>query len=387
MATAIDHFYTQLESVRANIREQIESAIDSLIEKQTKLINRLETEYLSQLTEYKVTDNTNQSNEISIRGVNKDGRTELTTIRFQLNQDVYDNLQNIGQFVTNTTVLSDYALREPVIPDYQTKTNPVISCFKKNETNSPVLGEFKSPWGLAIEPNSGNIYISDRSHYCVQVFNPDTKFLYKFSQEMGGPVGICFSHNRVLVCQWGKNYITAHSLTGEVLKKVGKKGVGKLEFNSPWGIAASCGDLFVCERENDRVQVLTENLGFKSFLGEGELKDPRDVKVTSNEVYVLDAHNPCMHIYNLTDYQLIRSIISLKSQISNPYFFDLDRENNIIISDAANQCIYIFSNTGVLIHRIGELLEVLKDIMAVVIDKNGRICCVSGCSQGVFNIF
>ena len=393
MATAGEYFYTQLESVRSNIHESIENAISSLREKESSLfteLDRLEENYASYITE-KIYDGKsikNQPNEVSFHLLNKEGKTELTTVSFLLNQSVFNNLSKIGDLITNTTVLTDYALCKPVIPDYKTKIKSLKSCCKKNESNSPVLKEFKSPWGLAIHPNTGNIYISDRSHYCIQVFDSDTKFLFKFSNEMGGPVGICFSSNRVLVCQWGKNYITVHSMLGEVLKKFGKKGIGELEFNSPWGIAAGEGEVLICERENNRVQILTDSLDFRFFLGEDMLQDPRDVKSTTNEIYVLDTADPCIHVFTRIGYDYIRSFISLGSQISNPYFFDLDPADNIILSDAGNHRIFIFSNTGLLLHTIGELLgDVLKDVMGVVIDKTGFIFCVSGYPQGVLNIF
>lgn len=393
MATAGDYFDLQLESIRSDIHDSIEDAILSLREKESNLyieLERLEREHRSQILEKSYDDKIykNQPNKISMYLLNKEGKTELTTVSFLFNQDLFKNLSNIGDLVVTTTVLSDYAMCKPVTPDYRTKVHTVKSCCKKNESNTPALTEFKSPWGLAIDPNTGNIYIADRSHYCIQVFDSETNFLFKFSNEMGGPVGICFSCDRVLVCQWGKNYITVHSLTGEVLKKIGKKGIGELEFNSPWGIAAGVDEILICERENNRVQVLSDSLDFKFFLGEDSLQDPRDVKLTTNEVYVLDTADPCIHVFSRIGFDFVRSFISLGSQISNPYFFDIDPADNIILSDAGSRKIFIFSSTGQLLHSIGELLaDVLKDVMGVAVGKTGLIFCVSGCAQGVLNIF
>ena len=392
MATAAENYFSQFDSVRSKIHVSIETAIKLLREKEYFLINQLgelQDQYASQTT---AQDNT--ATEIALvpsdeNTIRVNNRNELTTISFVFNHGFYKQIEEIAKLEISTT-------QKPVCkrttPDYTAKISPVISCCKKNETNAPVLGEFKTPWGLAIEPNSGNIYISDRSHYCVQVFNPDCKFLYKFSQEMGGPVGICFLRNRVVICQWGKNYITAHDLNGLLLKKVGRKGTGELEFNSPWGIAASdvTGNVYVCERENNRVQILTESLEFKTLLGEDKLQEPRDVKLTMDEVYILDTRNPCIHVYNQRELTQVKSLISLGigGLVSNPYFFEIDTDRNLIISDAGNRCITIISNTAVLIHRIGENLEeILTEVMAVAMDTNGMVFSVSGNSKGMLNIF
>ena len=142
MATAGGYFYSQLESVRSSIHESIENAISSLREKEASLyteLDRLEEEYTS-LTLEKTYDKSYQNpNEISFHLLNKEGKTELTTVIFQLNQVVFNNLSNIGDLVTFTSVLSDYALCKPVVPDYRTKIKSLKSCCKKNESNSPVF--------------------------------------------------------------------------------------------------------------------------------------------------------------------------------------------------------------------------------------------------------
>ena len=393
MATAIDSYSSQFETIRSNIHVSIESAMKLLREKEYSLINQLESlqsEYSSRTADSEIA--LQPTDEIVIRVNNTNKQTEITTISFVFNQLLFSSqIEEIAKLEITTRIVSQYSANKHTV-DYTTKILPVMSCFKKNLTNKPALGEFKTPWGLAIEPNSGNIYISDRSHYCVQVFNHDCKFLYKFSQDMGGPVGMCFSQNRIIISHWGKNYITSHDLNGLLLKKVGKKGSGELEFNSPWGIAASdvTGNVYVCERENNRVQILTESFEFNTFLGEGLFQEPRDVKLTKNEIYVLDTHNPCMHVYDQREHTLVRSFVSLGigALVNNPYFFAIDTESNVIISDAGNRCISIISNAGVIIHRIGESIEeVLTEVMAVAIDTDGMIFSVSGNSKGILNVF
>ena len=282
MATASNSNTSHFETIRSKIHVSIESAIKLLRDRETSLINQLDTlqtEYPSQTAEIIL-----QSSDETILRVNNTNKQ--IDICYKFNEQLYRGIEGIAKLEIRTRTVT--VVNKQTIPDYTTKILPTKSCFKKNVTDTPVIGEFKTPWGLAIEPNSGNIYISDRSHYCVQVFDRDCKFLYKFSLEMGGPVGMCFSLNRIIITQWGKNYITAHDMKGLLLDKIGKKGNGELEFNSPWGITASdvTGDVYICERENHRVQILNESLEFKMFLGEGEFKEPRDVKLTKDEISV-----------------------------------------------------------------------------------------------------
>ena len=99
---------------------------------------------------------------------------------------------------------------------------------------------------------------------------------------------------------------------------------------------------------------MTEELKFHSMLGIGVLNRPRDVKVTRDRVLVLDRSDLCLSVFN-SDHVLTNRIITrgFDGQILSSFSFDLDRENNIIMSYYAN-CVTVFHQDGVLIHKFGK---------------------------------
>ncbi|KAI6659834.1 hypothetical protein LOD99_10588 [Oopsacas minuta] len=82
-------------------------------------------------------------------------------------------------------------------------------------------------------------------------------------------------------------------------------------------------------------------------LTEQKIRRPRDIKLTSDEEYVLCTDNPCIHVFSHTGERL-RSLISMGSQmeITTPHFFCLDPAGNILIRDFTSKAIKIFSKEG-----------------------------------------
>ena len=117
------------------------------------------------------------------------------------------------------------------------------------------------------------------------------------------------------------------------------------------------GDVLVADRDNDRVSVFSKDLIFISNIGIGQLKCPRDVKLTPySVVVVLDESHKCVHFYS-EDGHFLNTCISQGQGpdclVYQPSFFCLDLAGNIIISDRASHRIRIFSQTEQLIHTIG----------------------------------
>ncbi len=88
----------------------------------------------------------------------------------------------------------------------------------------------------------------------------------------------------------------------KLLKQVGKQGKGQVEFDRPNGIWVINDYLFVCERDNHRIQVLTlPDFNFVGFVGESQLIRPYGLSVlktnNSYSVYVTDQFEVDNHIY------------------------------------------------------------------------------------------
>ena len=123
------------------------------------------------------------------------------------------------------------------------------------------MGNSIEPCGLAVDKNTGNVYVAELGNCRIQKFDKDGRFL----------------------CKWGS------------------KGDKAGEFTSMDGFLPITldegGNLFVSDRENDRIQKFDADGRFICMWGsfgdkEGEFAKPSQVLVdTAGAVYVLDSLN------------------------------------------------------------------------------------------------
>ena len=270
---------------------------------------------------------------------------------------------------------------KPVVPDYKAKQLPTAYCCKKS-SQQKAPGELNGPRGIAVHYKTGNIYIADVNNHRVQVFTCNGDYLFMFDEKMNKPLGICITHNRVLVTQFSGDCINMYELEGKLIKSVGSEGSGEAQFNYPYGLSVSdrTNNIYVCDRNNNRVQILTEDLKFHSMLGIGAFNHPRDIKVTRDRVLVLDQSDTCLFVFDSNHILTNRLITSgTGKQTTNPFCFDIDREYNIIMSDLGNHCVYVFNQEGEEIHRIGKEGQGVGEFIepwGIALDNTGRIVTV-----------
>ena len=212
----------------------------------------------------------------------------------------------------------------------------------------------------------------------MKVFDDSYKIIYKFGDEEGEgkmdkPQGLSIHGNNILISQYN-HCILNYQLNGKFISRIGKYGQGKLEFNYPRGLTFDHnGDLYICDYNNNRVQILTQEFVFKDQFEHNSLKKPLDVKLTRRYICIVDESNPCLHLF---DYNLIlqKSVLSRGAglQLTNPLSCYIDSSDNILIPDNLGS-ICIFDPEFELIHTIS-----VSYPNAVTVDRHGRIIVVSG---------
>ena len=310
-----------------------------------------------------------------------------TSIEFKWDNLFETGIEQLGSIMLNSqTKISPTSIFpphvKPVVPDYKTKQLPTAYCCKKSSFFWKSPGELNSPRSLAIHYKTGNIYITDQGNHRVQVFSCNGDYLFMFSEKMNLPVGICISQNKVFVTQWSGHCINMYELEGKLIKSFGSKGNGETQFNYPLGLDVSDknNNIYVCDRSNHRIQILTEELKYHSVLGIDLLKSPRDVKVTQDRVLVLAENDPCMFVFN-SDHVLTNRLITRGDgkQTNYPCRFDIDKEYNIIMSDHSNHCVYVFNQEGEQIHKFGKEGQGIGELYhprGIALDNTGRIIVV-----------
>ncbi|MDH5228576.1 MAG: 6-bladed beta-propeller [Gammaproteobacteria bacterium] len=162
----------------------------------------------------------------------------------------------------------------------------------------------QKPLGVAVD-NARNIYVADAGHQAILVFNMLGHFKRTIGRNSGfsrlSDVVVSPSGDRVYAVDRGgidsdNHRITVFSQHGEMLFRIGQRGVGDGEFNHPIQAALDKqGNLYVLDAGNFRVQVFARDGRFLRAWGKpgkhlGNLARPRGLAVDNqNHVYVTDA--------------------------------------------------------------------------------------------------
>ena len=247
------------------------------------------------------------------------------------------------------------------------------------------------PLGVTVANNKGNIYIAVQSNNCVKVFDRIGKYLFKFGDnedegKMQHPCGVAICGDRIIISQ-GNHCILNYQLNGKFISRIGKQGNRQLEVNSPFGLTIneSNGDIYICHLHNNHIQILNEDLSFKSQFGKYTLESLYDVKLSKEYIFVIDVFNPCLLLFNY-NFILQKSVISRGEgmQVINPFYFFIDQTDNILISDCGSNSILIFNSQFQLFHKI----PVSDSPMRISIDNQGsNIIVVSHSAKDCLQIF
>ena len=169
--------------------------------------------------------------------------------------------------------------------------------------------EFSSPWGIAISPVTGHIYIADGGNNRIQVLNSDLTFAYTFgtkgsaSGQFNLPYGLAFDRRGLLYVTDHRNHCILTFNEGQFLSQIGKEGSGPGQLYYPTGIAIDDNDLlYVAEYENHRISIFNTNGQFvRSFGGcgsnPGKFNCPRNMIFAKRSLYVCDRNNKRLIVY------------------------------------------------------------------------------------------
>jgi DNA-binding beta-propeller fold protein YncE len=204
------------------------------------------------------------------------------------------------------------------------------------------------------------------------------------------------------------SYSGAHAINdlsvvdGSCRRVIGGSGDGPLGFNAPAQVCvAPDGFVFVADYGNHRVQVLTPDLAFHSFIGEGHLEYPAgvcanaDVVVVTEQagstvavfrrgdgallrrfgrkgsgdgalrrpcglcfmrgdrhVAVVDANNNRVSVFNIDDGEFIRHVGV--GVLGYPQGIAASSFDELVVADTRNKRLHVFSGTGDLLMSMGE---------------------------------
>ena len=270
-----------------------------------------------------------------------------------------------------------------VVPRYD-----LMRCIVAVGKKGIAPGELYDPRGVAIDENTGYIYVTEGIGSRVSVFSETGDFLNTFSQQgMNFPWGIALHRDNIYVTDLMSDSVFHFKmeLTIRHVATFGSvKGSSDEQLNDPRGLTVSTdGDVFVADCDNLRIKILDQSLRFKRHVTHQYMKNPLNVKLTRDEMYVLCDNSPCVLVLSHTG-EMTRSLVTRGNgmQMSDAYFFCLDAELNVLISDFRAHDVKIFSKDGTYLHTVGQEghergmlyhpkgIALTKDLNLVIVSNN-----------------
>jgi len=169
-------------------------------------------------------------------------------------------------------------------------------------------GALKSPIGIAVDAR-GVVFVSDVTLKRVYGFDPKGKLVLAIGkgEELPRPTGLAIdpATNRLYVSDTKLHKIRVYDAnTGAFVKEIGDRGTEEGKFNFPTNLFIRGDKLYVGDTGNFRVQILDLEGKFMKKIGQlgdrlGDLARPKGIGVDSDgHIYVVDAAFDNFQIFN-----------------------------------------------------------------------------------------
>ena len=249
---------------------------------------------------------------------------------------------------------------QPVDPT-DTHIYPSIDHLTAVAQSGRAPGKLWCPCSVAIDQAANRIYVAEGGYNFarVSIFSESGNYLNSYTHKhMKSLWGIAIHGNSVYVTDCEVHAVFHLKIKADLclVAKRGSRGSGIRQFNYPRQLSTSTnGDVYIADGDNHRIKILDSSLHPIRIVTHPSMHYPCDLKLTTEEMYVISTVDSfCVHVFTHTGHK-IRSLIPRGGRLGKqPFFFCIDAELNIIISDCSLNQIRIFSNVGDLLYTLGE---------------------------------
>ncbi|XP_077994390.1 E3 ubiquitin-protein ligase TRIM45-like [Glandiceps talaboti] len=302
--------------------------------------------------------------------------------------------KHVGEHALSIKVRNHHIQGSPVTVNVIRKKGLIYSFGKAGSED----GQFKGPWGIT-RTNSGRLLVCDRLNKRIQLFdwrtkqhhqtirfhslqfdkefNPvfaavginesifitDTdnsqiivcdengKLIRMFGKgELEMPFGIAISPttHRVYVVDLNTHCVKIYTQNGELIDTFGTKGTNDGQFGYPHAIAINKeGEVFVCDKGNNRVQVFDADGHFLYKFGSGDrVMQPVCLAIDKNDDLYVCYHNTNRILKFDSRGNLICRIDEDKDRLDLPsgvYVTDDEPYGQVVVADWGNNCVKVFA--------------------------------------------
>ena len=216
------------------------------------------------------------------------------------------------------------------------------------------ITDVKGPYGIAFNSRR-EMFISERGGHRISVFDFRGRKIRTFGpDQMISPAGIAIDEaDNVYVSSQDK--LQKFTSSGELIKCVGQKGSREGEFNDPRGITLYDNRVYICDRNNNRIQVFDQELNFirciSSYTCNITFNGPLDVKfdaagkmyvAETRRVQVIDINNHCIRTFGG----------DRMGKLSDPSALHIV-DKYMYVSDWSGHCIVVYETSGQFVTSFG----------------------------------
>jgi DNA-binding beta-propeller fold protein YncE len=138
--------------------------------------------------------------------------------------------------------------------------------------------------------------------------------------------------------------------TGKALRTMGGKGTAPLQFFKPHRVCITDDDVvFVADSGNNRIQVLTPQLGFYGFVGVGQLLAP--FGVCANEHVIVVSNTNCISVFQRSDGAFVRRF-GAGTLLGPLGLCFIGKTGQIAVANSGTDCVAVFTLEGKFIRYI-----------------------------------
>ena len=199
--------------------------------------------------------------------------------------------------------------------------------------------------------------------------SPFTVTVYPDPRHLGLPVrtvtGLDFphgvvinTHQEMIISERGAHRVSILDMMGEKIRSFGSLGQSPDQIRHPRGIATDDSNSIYVSSQ-DKVQKFTASGEFIKCIhqvGEKLLDNPHGVTLFENRVYICDANNHCIRVFDL-DLNYVQSIGSYgkgSGELMTPYDVKFDPAGNMYVVDYGKKNVQVMDTSGQFIRAFGQ---------------------------------
>ena len=232
------------------------------------------------------------------------------------------------------------------------------------------------PWGMALNSKQ-QLVVAERGGKKVTVYDKEGMKVQTITcEEFSYPSGIAVDKDdNIYVSDMVKCSLLKFSKEGKLMKVVGKKGTRPGEFSNLSMIKIIDDKLYVCDRGNNRVQILNTELEYVNSFGchgdgDGQFNWLNDIaQDRAGNLYVTDTNNKCVQVFDCKGQFL--SAFSGKGaaseQLNCPIGICVGSDQLLYVCD--NKCVSVFKTSGEFVTSFGQF----GNPGGIVIDDDGFV--------------